>query len=55
MCKIGKSDAEMLQALQTACADNSLKRQLCITGKQASEVGKECSEMSFTVGDLPLL
>jgi hypothetical protein len=24
MCSLGKSDAEMLQALHTACADNSL-------------------------------
>jgi hypothetical protein len=40
MCKLDKSAAETLQALQTDYGNNAVKRQLCVTGTAASKVGK---------------
>jgi hypothetical protein len=54
-CKLGKSAAETLQATQTVCGDNALKKQLCMTGTTASKVGKNCWKASLAVGDFQLV
>jgi hypothetical protein len=52
MFKLGKSAAEMLQAWQTVLEDNSLKKQLCMTIKFASEVSNNCWKTSIAVGEI---
>lgn len=55
MCRLGKSAAEMLQALQTVYGDNAFKKRLCMTGTTASGVGKNCWKTSLAVGGIQLV
>jgi hypothetical protein len=53
--KLGKSAAEMLQALQFVFGDSALKKQLCRTGTATSRVGQNCWKKSLRVGGLQLV
>jgi hypothetical protein len=57
MCKIGKSAADMMRAVQTVVyGDNAvIKMAVCDNGTAASEVGKNCLRMSLAVGGLQRL